>query len=340
MIICCAKHSSFSFVDINQVANEKQSHLQEVKNGQTNLDKFSNDKNAEKKIKNSAKQKRHEASISRASKVGASQNAVLTNKIQVLEEGLQRLRGIVGDLISQGNFSGDLKQLVETRDLATNVEPSKRNPRSVRGGASAKLPRELSTKAMAKRPFTQPVIGKQEIPENPPDFSRFQTENEQDGGKKAPAPKKGNMLEKLKEARRHTKTQEQPSENKVVKVESNRDTKDNEFERVVRNTDIPDGPNISVGDDVSKVEEIVQEDNEMAKMIEQEIEAVLSDPSDPEAAVYAVRLGLEQMQAWREQLLRAQEDFRKEIGTCRGSITKIQGDLRSFRTAANAQVCK
>ena len=72
--------------------------------------------------------------------------------------------------------------------------------------------------------------------------------------------------------------------------------------------------------------------------IEQEIEAALNDPSDPRNTAHALRLGLKQMQRWREEFQMAQENFRLEMEACRNYIQSLDEDMNIFKTDRKNQV--
>ena len=70
-----------------------------------------------------------------------------------------------------------------------------------------------------------------------------------------------------------------------------------------------------------------ESEEDIDELIEQEIEAALNDPSDPQNTAHALRLGLEQMHRWREEFLANQERFRLEVEACRNFHTIFRGKI-------------
>ena len=81
-----------------------------------------------------------------------------------------------------------------------------------------------------------------------------------------------------------------------------------------------------------------EEDAAMDEMIMEEIAAALENSDDPEAQLYALRLGIEQMTNMKRSFGQAQDEFRKEMDKNRRAIEQISKDLAAFRTARKAQV--
>ena len=82
-----------------------------------------------------------------------------------------------------------------------------------------------------------------------------------------------------------------------------------------------------------------ESEGDIEDTIEQEIEAALSDPSDPQNTAYALRLGLERMQRWREEFQAAQENMRFEMEECRNYIQSLGEHFNVLKTERKNQVC-
>lgn len=82
-----------------------------------------------------------------------------------------------------------------------------------------------------------------------------------------------------------------------------------------------------------------ESEEDIEEAIEREIEAALSDPSDPQNTAHALRLGLKQMQRWREEFQIAQENFRLEMEACRNYIQSLDEDMNILKTDRKNQVC-
>ena len=81
-----------------------------------------------------------------------------------------------------------------------------------------------------------------------------------------------------------------------------------------------------------------ESEEDIEDIIEHEIEAALSDPSDPENTAHALRLGLEQMRRWRNEFQLAQEKFRLEVEACRNYIQSLDEDMNVLKTEKKNQV--
>jgi hypothetical protein len=79
-------------------------------------------------------------------------------------------------------------------------------------------------------------------------------------------------------------------------------------------------------------------EGDIEDIIEHEIQAALNDPSDPQNTARALRLGLEQMQRWRQEFQIAQENFRLEVEACRNYIQSLDEDMNVLKTEKKYQV--
>ena len=68
------------------------------------------------------------------------------------------------------------------------------------------------------------------------------------------------------------------------------------------------------------------------------MQAALNDADDPQKTAYALRLGLEQMQRWREEFQIAQENFTLEMEACRNYIQSLDQDVNVLKTEKKDQV--
>ena len=82
-----------------------------------------------------------------------------------------------------------------------------------------------------------------------------------------------------------------------------------------------------------------ESEEDIEDSIKREIEAALSDPSDPRNTAHALHLGLKQMQLWREEFQIAQENFRMEMDACRNYIQSLNEDMNILKTERKNQVC-
>ena len=129
---------------------------------------------------------------------------------------------------------------------------------------------------------------------------------------------------------------------KKAKPQKSKEKKKKEDENNNKDKDSKEGKDKDDDDASSSEEEesvdSAEEDAAMDEMIMEEIEAALENADDPEAQLYALRLGIEQMTNMKRNFSQAQDEFRRDMDKNRKAIEQISKDLASFRAARKAQV--
>lgn len=295
---------------------------------------------------------RSESVLSQLSNASVSHNSALSSRILALEKGLKHLRNVVENLVSRSGFGGNTRNslIEQLEEVEKDMEKVERVPvdennsltqrfdgkRSALASASridrrhsGQIMRKAPGKVASQRPVTQPLPVKMEGKQMSPQPTRPKTEHALIGRRQLSS--KLSVLEKFKQRRRESTNNEVTNpENAARSVSDVKDSRDKNAEGMDTSVDHHDGSDESEYNTVN--------DDEMEDMTENEVEAALNDSSDLDAPIYAVRVGLEQMQNWREKLLIAQKEFRSEMVTCKNSIQKVQDEMKAFRSARRTQV--